>query len=399
MNPEKRKIDAYKAASKKGKSAGKSKDTQNDDFTVDTGKKQPEAEKENKPRFQSRALSAGAPKIDAGLVKTTGKQGIKKAAKLIVLLGKENSAEILKHLSEEEIELVMREVSHIKKVDKVEGDFLLKEFDELVRKGKQPQGGKETAEAFLTDAFGEHVAKKMMGRIVPGEGDRPFSFLNELQYHQILSLIKGEKATVAGVILSFLEPELASKVFEALHPDVQKEVVQRIARMEKVHPDVIVQLEDLFREKIRRQGKIITEDIDGMNTLANILKYSDAGLETKILEDIEEINPELSKEIKELTLTLDIVEYLKADDFQAVLRDFSDTELSVILKGKSDEVKSFFFNNLSERRIKLIQDEMKYSGPMKKSDVEQATKEFVLYIKQLEDEGKIIIYKDKDQYI
>ena len=399
MNPDKRKLDAYKSESKKSKSSRKSKDPQKEDVSVEIGKNRPEQNKQDNSGFKSRALSAGAPKIDEGLVKTTGKQGIKKAAKLIVILGKENASEILKHLSEEEIELVMREVSHIKKVDKVEADFLLKEFEELVQREKQSQGGKETAEHFLKNAFGEQVAKKMMSRIIPGEGDRPFSFLNELQYHQILSLIKGEKATVAGVILSFLEPGLASKVFEALHPDVQKDVVQRIAKMKKIHPDVIVQLEELFRDKIRRQGKIITEEIDGMNTLANILKFSDAGTESKILEDIEEINPELSKEIKELTLTIDIVEYLKADDFQAILRDFSDTELSVILKGKSEETKGFFFNNLSERRIKMIKEEMKYSGPMKKSDVDQATKEFVLYIKQLEDEGKIIIYKDRDEYI
>lgn len=399
MNPEKRKIDAYKAASKKEKPEKKSKAADSDDIVVDLKKKPADLKKSDNSGFHSRALSAGSPKVDVGLVKTTGKQGIKKAAKLIVILGKDHSAEILKHLTDEEIELVMREVSHIKKVDKVEAEFLLKEFNELVQSGKQPQGGKETAKEFLKGAFGEHIAKKMMSRIVPGDGDRPFAFLNELQYHQILSLIKGEKATVAGVVLSFMEPELASEVFEALHPDVQKDVVQRIAKMEKIHPDVIVQLEELFREKIRRQGKIITEEIDGMNTLANILKFSDTGTEAQILEDIEEINPELSKEIRELTLTIDIVEYLKADDLQSILRDFSDTELAVILKGKSEETKGFFFNNLSERRIKLIKEEMKYSGPMKKSDVNQATKEFILYIKQLEDEGKIIIYKDKDQYI
>ncbi|MBN1648367.1 MAG: flagellar motor switch protein FliG [Spirochaetales bacterium] len=400
MDPKQKKIDAYKSASAKPKSSHRQKKDGSDDVVVQIGNMDKKSQPVEKPRTTSRALdSVQRPAIDEGFFKTTGKQGIRKAAKLIVILGRDRAAEIIRFLTEEEVSLVMKEVAAIKKVDRHEAELLLKEFHELAERAKQPQGGREKANELLTEAFGPHLAQKILGRVLDDAEERPFAFLNDLEYHQILSLIKGEKAMVMSVVLTFIEPELASRVFEALHPDVQKDVVQRIARMEKIHPDVLVKMEEILREKIRRQGKIVTEEIDGKNALANILKFTDAGTEEKILADLEEMNPEVSREIRERTLTIDIIEKMRRDDFQAVLRDFSDSELAVILKGKGDDVKDFFFKNLSERRRGLIKDEMKYSGPMKKSDVDQATKEFVLYIKQLEDEGKISIYRDKDQYI
>ena len=393
MEIDKRKIDAYK---KTMNPSSKQKNNQKSDL-------RPQKLYEDKPKSSEDFLRPQTSEINfreiQGLFKVSSRQGIKKAAKLLIIIGKEQAVQILKLLPLDDIEKILHEVSRIKNVDKVETEHLLKEFGMLIQQSKKPKGGKILAEEYLTAAFGPDRAKLILSKALVDDTEKPFDFLNDLEFSQILSLIKGEKAPVVGVLLAFIKPETASKVFEALHPDVQREVVGRIARMQKIHPDVIVKLEEVLREKVRRQGKIVTEEIDGKNVLANILKYADAQFESKIISELEEIDPEVAEEIKERSLTIDIVEYLSKEDFQAILRDFSDKEIGVILKGKNEETRNFFFNNLSDRRIQLVREEMQYAGPMKRSEVDQATKEFVLYIKQLEEDGKISIYRDKDAYI
>ena len=415
MNPNQQKIDLYKSVSGQKKDSKKKKpakakkpskkQSKQDlkDFINDIDGSKPvnAPVKKSVPKISSVNKSSIPQEEDvSGLLKTTSDQnGIKKAAKLIILLGKDKAAVILNHLSDSEITKVMVEVAKIRKVDKVEAEHLLQEFDFLIKLPELPKGGKQQAKEFLTSAFGEDKAQSILSRALPQDYEKPFDFLNDLEYQQIITALKGEKATVTSVVLSFLEPELGAKVFESFHPDEQKEVIHRIAHMQKVHPDVLVKMEEVLREKVRRQGTAVTEEIDGRRTLANILKYSDPDIESEILKNLEQINPEISKEIKDLTQRIEIVEFLKAEDFEAILRDFSDSEISIILKGKSEELRSFFFKHLTDRRVQLIKEEMEYLGPMKKSDVLKSTKEFILYIKKLEDSGKISIYKDKDKYI
>ena len=324
--------------------------------------------------------------------------GAQKAAKFLLLLSKTDAAEILKALSPEEAERVAVEIARVRRVDFSEARSILDEFGRIAARGGVKRGGPDTAKEMLTTAFGEERGSELFYRAVPTGRLNPFDFLDELEFHQILLVLKNEPASVVSVVLPYMYPEKAARVLEALHPDLQRDVARRVSKIEKIDPEVLAQIANVLRERIRRQGRVETEEIDGRRVLAEILRYSTTGMEEEILEDLKLYDSELSTDIEERLLTIDVLFQMRDQDLEAILRDFSDTEIAVIVKGKEDEVRDRVFANLSERRNMLVREEMERLGPMKRSEVASATKDFLLYIKDLEDDGRLVI-ETEDEYL
>ncbi len=335
-----------------------------------------------------------------GLIESdTGDAGYRKAAKFLLLLGKEQAAKILKHFTPEEIEGISREIAVIRKIDKEEADELLKEFG-LLRQSPVPnRGGMAAAAEILYTTFGKEKGDELLKRAVPHGGGKPFEFLNDLEFHQILQILKHEPTAVMAIILPHLQTSLSAKILESLSPDQQKILIPRIAKLDKIDKDVLIRIEDALKEKIRKQGKVVTEEVDGTSVLADILKHMTISEEDSILGYIDEVDPELSREIKEKLFSVDTVLDLDDQDLQKVLRDFDDRELSLVLKGKSDDFKDKLLSNVSERRKSMIMEEIEFSGAVKRSDVEKATKEFLRYLQNMVDEGKIVLKRGNEYYI
>ena len=336
-----------------------------------------------------------------GFIKKDKKEnGYNKAAKFLLLLKKEDTVKVLKHLKEEEIEEISKQIAEIRKIDRDEAEKILKEFGVIKKKGVYTgEGGHEAAKNMLKTAFGEEKGMKLFKKVFPYEGQIPFDFLNEIENHQVLLLVKKEPSTVLSIILPHLEPEKSSYIIEALSSDTQKDVIQRIAKMNKVAPEVIVKIEGVLKERIRTQGKVISKEIDGKSTLADILKHMSFTEEQQILEDISQENAELSEEIKDRLFTIDLILLIDDQDMQNILRDYDDSEIAVILKGKTEEMKNKILNNISERRKGLILEETAHIGIMRKADVDKYTKEFLDYITTLEEEEKFIIHRANDTFI
>ena len=172
----------------------------------------------------------------------------------------------------------------------------------------------------------------------------------------------------------------------------------RVSHLEKLDPEVLGNVAETLRERLRRQGKIVTEEIDGRAALADILRYVSTDKEDEILDELAKYDEDLSSDIRERLLTIDDLFRIRDSDFQAILRDFSDNEIAVVLKGKSEDIRDRFFENLSERRRLLVTEEMERLGPMRRSEVGEATKEFLLYIRDLEEEGRVVIDLE-DEYL
>lgn len=234
---------------------------------------------------------------------------------------------------------------------------------------------------------------------MPHGSGKPFEFLNDLEFHQIVQLMKHEPVSALAVILPLIEKGLASKVLEVIPAEDQKQVVSRMARLQKIDKDVLVRMEDALKAKIRKQGKIVTEEIDGTSVLADILKHMTISDEYNIIEDLNDENPELAKDIKEKLFSAETVLQLYDQDLQRVLRDFDDTELAILLKGKDDDFTQKVFSNLSERRRMLIEEEMEFMGALKKSDVEKSTREFLRYLQVMVDEGKVVLRRESDKFV
>ena len=335
-----------------------------------------------------------------GLIKaSTGTEGFRKAAKLILLLGTDEAVKVLKHLEPEEIEAISTEIATIEKIDRIESEHLLKEFGLVMKKPIPRQGGLGAARDILHIAFGDEKGEEFLKRVMPHGTGKPFEFLNDLEFHQIVQLMKHEPVSVMAVVLPQLDTKLASKVVEVLPPEDKKEVVSRMARLQKIDKEVLVRMEEALKEKIRKQGKIVTEEIDGTSTLADILKHMTISDEYNIIEDLTDYNPELARDIKEKLFSTETVLQLYDQDLQRVLRDFDDHELAILLKGKDDDFKEKIFINISERRKMLIEEEMEFLGALKKSDVEKSTREFLRYLQAMVDEGKVVIRREDDYFV
>ena len=334
-----------------------------------------------------------------GLLKAQKGGGIRKAAKLLLLLGKDQAVEIVKHLSQEELEELSREIARIRQIEKIEAVKLLEEFGDLVKSVREPRGGVEAARNLLVAAFGEEKGGILLNRAVPMEGRKPFAFLDDLEDEQILILLKNESVPVVSLILGYLDRKKASAIIQKYPPALQKELILRLGRMKKVDPVILENIEAVLKDRIRTQGRVVTEEIDGTSVLAEILKYSDLSLEERILEGLSTENEDLSRQVKERIFTLDIIFQIKDTDLQGILRDYEDAELAILLKGKSDSLRERILLNVSERRRTLITEEYIRLGAMKKKDVDKATKDFLNYLRRLEVEKKLVIPRENEYFV
>ncbi len=334
-----------------------------------------------------------------GLLKVQKGGGLRKAAKLLLLLGKDHAVQVVRHLSNDEIEDLSREIARIKRVEKVEAVKLLEEFGILAKQVRAPHGGLETAKELLVTAFGEEKGTEFLKRAVPIEGERPFAFMDDLEDQQIILLLKNEPPPVLAVVLRFLEPKKSSAVIASFPQPIQKEVLLRIARMDKIDSLVFSRMEEVLKDKLHTQGTIITEEIDGATALADILKHMDLADEERILNEISTADSILSDEVKERLFTIDVLFTIADTDLQNILRDYSDQEIAVLIKGKPEEVKERFLSCVSQRRRDFIVEESAHLGSMKRSEVDKLTREFLDYLWKLESEKKLVIHRENEYFI
>ncbi|TFG61980.1 MAG: flagellar motor switch protein FliG [Spirochaetales bacterium] len=381
MERYKKGISAYKAAQQKTSSVPP--------LNSGSGREKPAASR----------ISQGPP-VEGFVKSTHTPSGYKKAAKFLLLVGKEEAAKVLNHLSEEEIEGITREIAVIKRIDHEEARNILMDFGFIKETGPTLKGGVDTVRTMLTEAFGPEKAETFIKRVGPFKGTlKPFAFLHDLDFAQIMMLFKDEPDTVIGIILPHLEPSLASKILKTLSADMQKKIIRRIAVMAKIESSVLLRVEEALKEKVRKQGKIVTNEIDGRKTLADILKHMNFEEEEKILRGLSEDSPDLYQEMKERLFTIDIIFYLEEKDFQKVLRDYDDTQIALLLKDKSELVRTHMLKHVSQRRRDLIMDEYEHAGAVKKRDVHAATKDFIARLTSLAEEGKIVIKREREIYI
>lgn len=317
-----------------------------------------------------------------------------------MLLSKEEAAKVLKHLSEQEAAGISAEISELGQVDKRQAARVLEEFGYLMKsRDLVARGGIEKAREIVVAAFGQEKGGAMVEKILERTVPHPFAFLMDLDIEQVKLLLKQESAQVIAVIMSHLKPSLGAQIISSLPPESQKKVAARIARLGKISPEVLRRMEVALKEKVRAQGQFITEEIDGKSVLAEILKNMSADSEKIILEKLKSLDQDLSEEIEKKLFTMDILLQLTGRDLEAVLRDHSDTELALIIKGLRDEQRDRILANVSSRRREIIREEGNALGAVLRSEVNKATSEFLDYIRLKQEKGEITIVRQGEDHI
>ena len=326
------------------------------------------------------------------MAKSENINGVQKAAILLIALGPDKSANVFKHLKEDEIEQLTLEIANTRSVSPAIKDSILDEFYEVCLAQQYiAEGGITYAKDLLEKELGAERAKDVIGKLTASLQVRPFEFVRKTDASQLLNFIQDEHPQTIALILSYLSPGQASAIISALAPEKQTDVAKRIAQMDRTSPDVIKEVEKVLEQKL---SSLVNQDytiVGGVDSIVDILNTVDRGTEKHIMESLEIEDPELADEIRKKMFVFEDILSLDDRSVQRVLREVDNNELAVALKGSNEEVQNLIFNNLSKRLATMIKEDMDFMGPVRLKDVEEAQQKIVNIIRKLEDSAEIII--------
>lgn len=318
--------------------------------------------------------------------------GVQKAAILLIALGPEKSANIFKHLKEDEIEQLTLEIANTRSVSPALKDAVLDEFYEVCLAQQYiAEGGVGYAKELLEKALGSEKAMNVIGKLTASLQVRPFEFIRKTDASQLLNFIQDEHPQTIALILSYLPSGQAAQIVSALSSDKQADVAKRIAMMDRTSPDVIKEVERVLEQKL---SSLVNQDytiVGGIDSIVEILNTVDRGTEKHIMETLEIEEPELADEIRKKMFVFEDILSLDDHSIQRVLREVDNNELAVALKGSNEEVQTVIFNNMSKRLATMIKEDMDFMGPVRLKDVEEAQQKIVNIIRKLEDSAEIVI--------
>ncbi|WP_019532532.1 flagellar motor switch protein FliG [Paenibacillus ginsengihumi] len=325
-------------------------------------------------------------------VQQTALTGRQKAAILLISLGPEVSAQIFKHLRDEEIEQLTLEIANVRKVDTAEKEAILAEFHQICLAQEYiSQGGIAYAKEILEKALGSQKAIDIINKLTATLQVRPFDFARKADPAQILNFIQNENSQTIALVLSYLQPEQSSIILSSLPQEKQADVAKRIALMDSTSPEVISQVERVLEQKL---SATVTQDYTsagGIAAIVQILNGVDRGTERTILDSLEIQDPELAEEIKKRMFVFEDIVSIDNRSIQRIIRDIENSDLQLALKVASEEVRDAIFRNMSKRMAETFKEEMEYMGPVRLRDVEEAQTRIVATIRRLEESGEIII--------
>lgn len=330
--------------------------------------------------------SGGLVKIPAS---STEKDSIyRRVAKFLVIVGIDEAAKILPHLTEEQTEKIIPEIASIQKITPEESASILEEFESLVEKARE-EGGLETARNILTKAYGSEKAEDMLKKSVKYPDGKPFDYLSDANAERIKVLIDGESDAVKSLVLSQIEPKKAAKVINLMDVDDKKKIVLRLAKMKPVAPEVLAEIDRSLHEKLLTQNTENSQNMDGRGVLAQILKRMNPSVENSIINTLSEQDPELGEDLRKRLFTEEDV--IGSDDrfIQNYLHDMEDRDISVLIYGKNDAFREKILSNVSKNRRRVILDEESMIHHLTKSDSEKMTSSFYSVLRRAWENGDL----------
>ncbi|NLO97185.1 MAG: flagellar motor switch protein FliG [Peptococcaceae bacterium] len=319
-------------------------------------------------------------------------KGLQKAAVLLISLGPERSAEVVKYLSETEIEQLTLEMANMRKISEEQRDEVLDEFHKMCLASNYiAQGGIDYAREVLERALGQQKAFEIISRLSASLRMRPFEIVRRSDPKQLLSFIQGEHPQTIALIMTHLPPDKSATLLASLPQEIQPEVTKRIALMGRTNPEILKEIEKVLENKISNLAPTDFTSSGGIQTVVNILNRTDPSSLKLVMDTLEVEDPDLAEQIKRQMFVFEDIVLLDDRSVQLVLREDDSKDLALALKGTNEEVMNKIFKNMSSRASTLLKEDMQFMGPVRLRDVEEAQQKIVKVIRKLEETGAIII--------
>lgn len=358
----------------------------------------PQLNKKSQEKLQDDEVKKAASLLTSGgLVKVTGAKKAdgtdsiyRRVAKFFLIIGVDEAAKILPHLTQEQTEKIIPEIASIRSVSSEEAITILAEFQSLVQRAKEG-GGIETARTILSKAFGDTRASQLLERTIKYGDEKPFTYLEELDNDKVLFLLKDELPAVKALVLSNLKPKKAAAIINLMDSEDKTETVRRLAKMTPISPEVLSRVNEAMKEKVSSIDTSKSDQINGRDSLVQILKKLDVRTENDILKSLSEEDPELGQALKKDLFTLEDI--INSDDryLQNELAAMEVSDIAVLIAGKEKEFREKILKNVSKTRGDIILEEEQIRKPILRADSEKITSQFMSKMRVAFENGKYII--------
>jgi len=335
-------------------------------------------------------MSASAEMMGAGS-ETAKFTKIQKLAALLIILGPESAAAIMRNLDEHELESVSSEMVKMNLLSHDVQDEILKEFTEVALTATTSlRGGADYTQAVLEKALGIFKASNVITRVAPARVPvAAMQQIVELEPRQIFNLIKLEQPQTIALILSYLAPEKAAQFLAMLRAELREQVIERLATLAPTPIEVVEKVVEVINLKLGSKHTRAFNQTGGVKSAASLLNSLDKAASKSLLISIEERNPELGQAIRQKMFTFEDIVSLDPASMQKILREVDMRDLAVSLKTASEQLKTALLACISKRAAETVAEEMSFMGPLKLRDIEAAQLRIIEVVRKLENEGEI----------
>lgn len=326
--------------------------------------------------------------------------GTQRAAIVLLSLGEQQAAEVLKHMSAKEVQklgLAMTSVGGISR------ESVSKVFDEFVDVLAQPaaigSGADDYIRAVLVQALGEDRANSLIDRILMGRNTSGLDSLKWMEPRAIAELVRNEHPQIIAIVLAHLDPDQAAEVLKCFPDRVRVDVLLRLSTLDGIPPHALNELNDVLARQFAGSQNIKSSSVGGVKVAANILNFMDSGQDEKILGAIGEVDGGLSTRIRDLMFVFDNLAEIDDRAMQTVLREIPNEKLAIALRGADQKVKDKITGNMSQRAAEILVDDMEARGPVRLAEVEAAQKEILAIVRKMADDGTITLAAKAEAFV
>jgi len=318
--------------------------------------------------------------------------GVQRAAVLLMAMGSENAAEVLKHLNPKEVQSLGAAMANLDNVNKSTMSKVMDEFIAQVSDQTSVGIGQDDyIREMMVNALGEDKANNMIDRILLGSGNKGLESLKWMDARSVAEVVRLEHPQIISIVLSYLEPDQSAEVLKMLPERARPDILMRVAALEGIPPAALQELDKIMESQFSGNQNVSQNSMGGFKTAANILNFMESSIESAIMDSIAEHDQEMQESISELMFVFDNLNDVDDRGIQALLREVSTDSLTLALKGADEGLKEKILKNMSKRAAEMLREDMEARGPVRLSEVELAQKDIISTARRLADEGDIVL--------
>ncbi|MBE7421524.1 MAG: flagellar motor switch protein FliG [Zoogloeaceae bacterium] len=326
--------------------------------------------------------------------------GITRSAMLLLTLGEDEAAEVLKHLGPREVQKLGAAMAQLRSVPRDKLEEVVDAFYEETQRGAPVTADEEYIRGMLTKALGDDRAANLISRILQGGDTAGIESLKWMDAPTVAELIKNEHPQIIATILVHLEFDHAGDILKRFTDRLRNDVLLRIATLDGVQPTALQELNDALTRILSGSANIKKTAMGGVRTAAEILNFVGTAHETAILDNVREYDPDLAQKIIDEMFVFDNLIDLDDRGIQLLLREIQSESLILALKGANEAMREKVFKNMSQRAAEMLREDLESKGPVRLSEVEREQKEILKIARRLADEGQIQLGgKGEDQFV